>query len=613
MCKAGRDPKDHDCRRNWAGSAKAMEPDIAVQITAKNKDFEEHNVILKTLVGDDDSSTIAAVNRENEQEVEKWSDINHATRKLSNALWAAKIHRQVIEYLKHCFTCAIKKNANDVKAIKADLSSIVPHAFDEHNNCGDWCGYKRDPLNFKHKYLPKNKCLEGEKLRATLTSIMNNFCDNAEKLAGCGSSQANESFNAIVVSKNPKSRHYGGSESYDFRVSSGVCQKNLGTKYIEKVYEKLELSPGKNCQAFREKKDEARVKKALFAQTPKFKANRQVLKNKRLQKTINAERKEGITYDSGCGLKSISNVLDLPVQRNNKESQVVHFDIETNSLSVLTAEICQIAAKCNDKEFNVYIIPKQGIPERVFKVTRLKVIDDKMFYKEEECTVCPEDVAILNFIQFLKSIGNNLILVAHNGLRYDLPILLRVICSYDLLTTFKDTVSGFADTLQIFKDMLPERKKEKLKFNQEDLVADLLEDYVFEDAHNALGDVKALSKLVEKVKVTTSCFVQKSISVNSFLRSAQMSKETKDIIKAMDCMETVSKGMRKKIAEAGISMKHLKEAFSKGGNKGVELLLGEDVGGRPRVTKTKKIITSVILEIKQSLGLPITNPNSSEE
>lgn len=48
---------------------------------------------------------------------------------------------------------------------------------------------------------------------------MSNFVKNANKLAPLGSSQPNESLNNTTGSKAPKIRHYGASESNDFRVA----------------------------------------------------------------------------------------------------------------------------------------------------------------------------------------------------------------------------------------------------------------------------------------------------------------------------------------------------------------------------------------------------------
>ena len=61
------------------------------------------------------------------------------------------------------------------------------------------------------------------------------YVQNAEKLAPLGSSQANEALNNTIGSKAPKIRHYGSSESNDFRVACAVSQKNIGHTYVAEV------------------------------------------------------------------------------------------------------------------------------------------------------------------------------------------------------------------------------------------------------------------------------------------------------------------------------------------------------------------------------------------
>jgi len=50
------------------------------------------------------------------------------------------------------------------------------------------------------------------------------YCQNAEKLAPLGSSQANEALNNTIGSKTPKIRHYASGESNDYRVACVVGQ-----------------------------------------------------------------------------------------------------------------------------------------------------------------------------------------------------------------------------------------------------------------------------------------------------------------------------------------------------------------------------------------------------
>ncbi|XP_077264363.1 uncharacterized protein LOC143898641 isoform X1 [Temnothorax americanus] len=203
---------DHDCRRNFEGSSKAMEPDMAVEIFTKNKQFDAENVYLKTLIGDEDSCTIASVRRELGRQVIKWTDLNHATKKLAKFLYPLKkMSSTTVEYFRYVFRCVLQTNKKKVEATKESILNIVPHAFGNHEKCGSWCGYNVDPVNFKHKILPNGKPLTGDELKTSVTSIFQQFANDADKLASCGSSQLNENCNIIIASKAPKARHYGSS------------------------------------------------------------------------------------------------------------------------------------------------------------------------------------------------------------------------------------------------------------------------------------------------------------------------------------------------------------------------------------------------------------------
>ena len=60
--KRGVDPESHDCHLNHAGSSKAMEGSIAVELCQKEK--------YKVLIGDDDSTVIAKVRSEVDGDIE---------------------------------------------------------------------------------------------------------------------------------------------------------------------------------------------------------------------------------------------------------------------------------------------------------------------------------------------------------------------------------------------------------------------------------------------------------------------------------------------------------------------------------------------------------------
>ncbi|XP_011313324.1 uncharacterized protein [Fopius arisanus] len=558
FCKLGYAPEDHNCQRNWDGSAKAMEASIAEEILTKNKQFEEENVILGTLIGDDDSSTIAAIRRECKHPVAKWSDLNHATKQLNNALWKNKVNRQVIDHLKFAFGCALKKNKDDVSGTGRSITNIVPHAFDEHENCGDWCKWKDDPNNYVHKYLPGGKALVGDSLRKTLDDILDKFWKNADKLAPCGSTQINENLNAIICSKAPKSHHYGDSEGYNFRVDAAILQKNEGTSYITDGNLKCQVSPGKITNKFRAIKDIKREKQANRMKAPAYKRRRKELKQGRTKNNKNLTRKEGVTYSTACAMDRVGNFIDESIARKTipDDLEFVYFDLETTGLNNKTDEICQIAAKVNDTEIQAFIMPKNGIPPNVTKITNLSINEGCMYYNENPVETISLCAALLAVIEFLRRLGKPIILVAHNGFRFDVPLLIRDIRAVDLWDEFNEVVHGFVDTYQVLQKMLPQRKKDQLKFNQGDLARDFLGAESDEGAHNALNDVTVLQKIINKIPILKEDFRSHAKTVSSVLFEMRMSARKK----SLECLQNnVTKSMMLKIAKAGLSLSTLKK------------------------------------------------------
>ncbi|XP_044741952.1 uncharacterized protein LOC123302923 [Chrysoperla carnea] len=362
-----------------------MGPDMAVEMLLHNEDFVAERVRVDTLIGDDDSSTIARLRRESDHKILKWADVNHATSGLSN-----------------------------VETSRQALLNIIPHAFDDHTNCKEWCGFHKNPEKYEHKLLPGGKGLTGDNLKYSLEKIFRNFANNAEQLAPCGSSQANESMNMKIASKAPKARHYGGSESNDFRVATAPVPKSSIAK----------------------------------------------------DETVAA----------------------------------VFFDLETTGFGQ-SCEIVQIAAKYNDTEYNVYILPTKGIPPSASAVTGLTTKGGKLFLLGIEVETESAKLAADGLLSFLKSTKQRVILIAHNCIRFDAPIILRLMKQVELLTEFKNTVSGFCDTLPLFKSKLPERKSEKLSLKQSALAEKYLQTDDLKGAHNAINDVSVLQKLVYHAKI----------------------------------------------------------------------------------------------------------------
>ena len=139
------------------------------------------------------------------------------------------------------FNYMLQQNFEKPEGMKAGTKAVVEHMFGNHTYCQEWCGYIKDPNNYKHHNLPYGKDLSNEVLHTSLSQLFNSL--DVNKLAFLGSTQANESFNNTLISKAPKARHYSDSSSLQFRLCASVNQKNEGYAYMTKVHEQAGLSP----------------------------------------------------------------------------------------------------------------------------------------------------------------------------------------------------------------------------------------------------------------------------------------------------------------------------------------------------------------------------------
>lgn len=196
--------------------------------------MEEMGYLVNSLTMDDDSTTMARLRQEVEHTITKRSDSNHFRKNFSGELMGLhekhkrSISTNVIDYFVKDMLYAIKQNQTDEENLKKTINAIVPHAFGDHTHCSSWCGYLSDPNGYKHKTLPYGRDLKGDDLRTDLENIFSKYSENVERLTNLGSSQANESLNFMISMKAPKAKHFGGSESLNYRVASAVSQKNEG-------------------------------------------------------------------------------------------------------------------------------------------------------------------------------------------------------------------------------------------------------------------------------------------------------------------------------------------------------------------------------------------------
>ena len=181
---------EHQCFKNFSGSSRAMEADVAAELVQRIENTAD--VQVRTLVMDDDSATISRIRGELKHDITKWSDIMHVKKHLKSSLYKLQTrHRiltsDVISYLiDKLFTYALAQNKGDAVGFKKAVSAIVPHVFGHHESCGSWCKHQPGEM-YVYKYLPNGRCLVGETLRKDLAAIFDDVAKNADKIAPGGS------------------------------------------------------------------------------------------------------------------------------------------------------------------------------------------------------------------------------------------------------------------------------------------------------------------------------------------------------------------------------------------------------------------------------------------
>ncbi|KAJ8684809.1 hypothetical protein QAD02_020602 [Eretmocerus hayati] len=348
MCDHGH-PKEDDCRLNFVGSAKAMEPEAAVISSKDNSILQKRNLELGIVIADNDSSSKCAMREVLGHQIVKQSDKNHTSKGVLSGLFDLKKRKKykeltnaAIEYLRKNFNYCVSQNRGNAKEMALAIKNIPYHCFNDHSSCGSWCGYKSDPENYRHKVIGEG-FYDGN-LFIDLKEYFNGISEKTHQFSAGASSNSNESTNGQVVSKAPKSRVYGTSFSGDARVACAISRKNIGEIFTADVAKKSTLSPGRHSLRYSSKVDKHHLRRKIKASTRAFKLSRILLKKAKRALRHKNETNEGVTYESDVGL--LTNLLDtVPVRpvRDNLMPIVIYFDLETGGLP-RTSDILQIAA-----------------------------------------------------------------------------------------------------------------------------------------------------------------------------------------------------------------------------------------------------------------------------
>lgn len=174
--------------------------------------------------------------------------------------------------------------------------------------------------------------------------------------------------------------------------------------------------------------------------------------------------------------------------------------------------------------------------------------------------------------------------------------MLRDLIKYNLIKNFSKIVYGFCDSLNLFWKSYPERKETGMcKLSK--LALDFLNiDETNENFHEATYDVYILQRLVNE-KLSVNDVLQNSQELTSSVKNFLNKRKTKTFSALKG---TISDYMIKKIALSGSTYDDLKLIFINQGKEALHNFFTELVNSKPRITKDKKIIQTIIEHFKSN-------------
>ncbi|XP_043285641.1 uncharacterized protein [Venturia canescens] len=604
MCDLGHPVEDHDCRLNFFGSAKAMEPEVAASLATGSQILKAHHVSVGVLIGDNDSSSICAVRKKSSHEVIKHSDFNHTSKGVKNMLYKigkdkdpdGELSPDAIKYLHRCFTYAVAQNKGNTDAVKSAILNIPFHAFNIHRKCGTWCKYVRDPEKYSHSDITNFK---NDILFEELKRVFTKLSDNADKFSAGASSQANESLNSIMSRKAPKNICYSRSESADIRYACAVGQKNEGEQYIQNAMTKvLEMSPGTRCSKFVERSDRVKKYRTMRAKTPAAKWKRRCLRNQRSQLRHNKQQTEGRTYERHMGLLEIPAVDGDSLSNymiENDENLFVFFDLETAGLKD-TCDILQIACKSGNIEFNKYMKPRHAIPSRASEIHGITSAEGELYHNGQQVFSQSASNVLEELCIYLNNFKKPCIFVAHNC-SFDAPRLMRIIVNCSVIEKFKPLIAGFCDTLPLFRKKFPERKS-KGQNSLTTLATETLSNISIENAHDASYDTFLLQELV-RCHFSVDELAKDCKSFDDILQLLLNKPKIANTMQTLAPLDTIiSCAMRKRLAIAGVNYSLIVSTFHRNEKEAIELLEQRE-DGKPQLIKTKKMLLKILDFLKK--------------
>lgn len=595
---------EHDCRLNYSGCAKGMEAEGAVALVTNSQSLKDANVQIGGFTADNDSGSKKAVQEATDYPVLIQSDISHTKKNFKNMLWEigkdkskdpdSELSKDMIVQFVRSFSSAVHQNKGQLEDMKSSILSIISHAKGDHSHCKDWCGVVSKKSNYESTIALENDILIDE-----VEKLIEKVANNAECYLTAGSSQANESVNNTMASKNPKRLCLSQSASTDYRFAATVAQKNLGESYVEEILKKLGIDAAAFLSDFFLKNQKIAIKRYAKAREPAEKCKRLERARARNQLKFRTEKmSENIYEQSSSFFENVKPTVCLRELEkftpfSTHDFVIIFYDLETAGLN-LRDEILQIAMAGDNWTFNSYITPKKAISSTATAINKLSSSGRYLFKKGVQVFTLSKVNAFNKMFDFLNKFGKKCLLVAHND-PFDAPRLVQFVERWGQSDKFKEIIYGFSDSLVIFKKKLKDFKSHKLEFLAESFLPKPCT-----DAHDAAVDVGMLRELIaEKQLISIDELIEVRRSYDDIIEILSKQQTAKKNMSKLTALRGVIKpAMVKRLAENGISLELIQQVYADAmpdcKEKEVIKLLKGEKEGKATIIKTKKILDHIM-------------------
>lgn len=264
------------------------------------------------------------------------------------------------------------------------------------------------------------------------------------------------------------------------------------------------------------------------------------------------------------------------------------FDLETRDLC-RDGDILQIAVKYKEYTFSVHIRPSRTISDKASQVHGLTFVNGQLELHGKTVITVALQEAVVSLYRFSFLFNRKCILTAHNC-TFDYTRLMRDIEKTFMDIYFKTIFSGFADTLPLIRAATGLNKAGDNKLEN---LGKRLGIQGFQ-AHDALGDVSILEKVVSKLGINEDLIIQSSLKWDDIKQKSLSSHKCQSLRKSYKVLsKCVSVKMRKRMIASDISYKMIIDIYKQEGEDGITRLFGADENGKVRVTKSIRVITKL--------------------